>query len=95
MTFNSDLSKQSQEVILFRKTVRISHRSLTFKTVPVARTACQKHLGLYLDEKVSFFNHINAKISKANKRIGIIKKIFKYPSKKLPFNYLQVRPHFD
>ena len=62
LTFNPDLSKQAQEVIFSRKTVKISHRSLTFNTVPVARTTCQKHLGLYLDEKLSFFNHINAKI---------------------------------
>ena len=44
MNFNPDLSKQAQEVIFSRKTVKVSHPSITFNTVPVARTAFQKHL---------------------------------------------------
>ena len=49
MNFNPDLSKQVQEVIFSRETVKVSHPSITFNTLPVARTTCQKHLGLYLD----------------------------------------------
>ena len=75
MNFNPDLSKQAQEVVFSRKTVKVSHLSITFNTAPVACTACQKHLGLYLDEKLSFLYHINAKILKANKRIGIVKRL--------------------
>ena len=40
-----------------RKTVTVSHPSISFNTVPVARTACQKQLGLYLDEKLNFHDH--------------------------------------
>ena len=47
---------------------RISHPYITFNTVLAARTTCQKHFDLYLD-------HINAKISKANKGIEITKKL--------------------
>ena len=36
--------------------------------------AHQEHFGLYLDEKLNFNHHINVKISKANKGIGIIKR---------------------
>ena len=61
MTFNPDLSKQAQEVIFPRKIAKVSHPSITFNTAPVARTACQKHLGLYLDEKLNFHDHINGK----------------------------------
>ena len=75
MNYNPDLSKQAQEVIFFRKTVKVSHPSITFNTVPVACTACQKHLGLYLDEKLNFQDHVNAKSLKANKGIGIIKRL--------------------
>ena len=75
MTFNLGLCKQAQEIIFSRKTVKISHPSITFNTVPVGRTTCQKHLGLYLDEKLSFYDHITVKISKANKGIEIIKKL--------------------
>ena len=55
------------------KDYKISHPYITFNTVLVARTTCQKHFDLYLDEKSSFYDHINAKISKANKGIAIIK----------------------
>ena len=75
MIFNPDLSKQAQEVIFSRKTNKINHPTITFNTVPVARAPCQKHLGLYLDEKLNFNHHINVKISKANKGIGIIKRL--------------------
>ena len=39
MTFNHNLSKQAQEVTFSRKTVKISHPSLTFNTVPVRQHA--------------------------------------------------------
>ena len=73
MTFNPGLYKQAQEVIFSRKIVKVSRPPINFNTVPVACTRCQKHLGLYLDEKLSFYYHISAKISKANKGTRIIK----------------------
>ena len=73
--FNSDSSKPAQEVIFSRKTNKINHPTITFNTVPVARAPCQKHVGLYLDEKLNFNHHINVKISKTNKGIGIIKRL--------------------
>ena len=75
MIFNPDLSKQAQEVIFSRKTNKISHPTTTFNTVPVAHTSCQKHLGLYLNGKLNFSQHIDIKISKANKGTGIIKRL--------------------
>ena len=57
LIFNPDLSKQTKEVLFSRKTNKISHPTTTFNTVPVARTPCQKHFGLYLDEKLNF-NHL-------------------------------------
>ena len=75
MIFNPDLSKQAQEVIFSRKTNKINHPTTTFNTITVARTSYQKHLGLYLDEKLNFNHRINVKISKGNKGIGIIKRL--------------------
>ena len=97
MIFNPDLSKQAQEVIFSRKTNKISHPTTTFNTVPVARTSCQKHLGLHLDEKLNFSQHINIKISKANKGIGIIKRLWHIlPRKSLLTIYKSfTRPHLD
>ena len=70
---------------------------VTFDTVPVADTPCQKHLGLHLDEKLNFNHHINVKISKAHKGIGVIKKLPSiFPRKSLITIYKSfIRPHLD
>ena len=101
MTFNPDLPKQAQEVTFSRKTIKISHPSFKispiFNTLPVARITCQKHLALYLDEKLSFSKYINAIVSKANNGIGIVKNL----PNTLPRNSLLtiyksfIRPHLD
>ena len=95
MIFNPDLSKQAQKVIFSRKTYKINHPITTFNTIPVAHTPYQKHLGLYLDEKLNFNRHINVKISKANKGIGIIERLSHIlPRKSLITIYKSfIRPH--
>ena len=45
-TFNSEISKLGQEVIFSGKTVKLSHPSITFNSVPVARATCLKNLDL-------------------------------------------------
>ena len=72
MSFNPDLSKQAREVIFSCKSSRVDHPSVTFNNSSVARTSCQKHLGLYLDERLNFSHHIKEKISKG---IGVIRKL--------------------
>ena len=64
-------------MIFIRKASRVDHSAVTFNTVtfPVARTPCQKHLGLYLDERLNFSHHIKEKMSKACKVIGAIRKL--------------------
>ena len=56
-----------------------------------------KHLGLILDSKLSFISHINEKISKAHKGLGIIKSLSRFLSvKTLDLIYkLYIRPHLD
>ena len=41
----------------------------------VERASHQKHLGIYLDEKLNFNMHIETVLCKGNKRISIIKKL--------------------
>ena len=57
----------------------------------------QKHLGLILDSKLSFERHVNEKIMKAKKGIGIIKYLSKFlPIKTLGQMYKAlVRSHLD
>ena len=75
MNFNPDISKQAQEVIFSRETVKVNQPSTPLNTVPIALTTCQKHLCLYLDEKLNFYDHINVKVLKEIKGIGIIKRL--------------------
>ena len=97
MIFNPDLPKQAQEVIFSRKTNKISRPTTTFTTVPVARTSCQKHLGLHLDEKLNFNQHINIKNSKSNKGIGIIERLSHILARKSLWTIYKffIRPHLD
>ena len=73
MSFNPDLSKQAQEVIFSRKINKVCHPPLLFNNSTVQQISSQKHLGIHLDEELTF-KHINKKINKANKGIGIIRK---------------------
>ena len=52
------------------------HPQVFFNEVPVERSVSQKHLGLHLDQKLDFSKHINEKISKAQKGISVIKKLY-------------------
>ena len=55
MSFNPYLFKQAQEVIFSQKASRLDHHPVvTFNNSSVAQTPCQKHLRLYLNEKLNF-----------------------------------------
>ena len=76
MMFNADITKQAQEVIFSRKTVKPFHPQVFFNEVPIERSVSQKDLGLHLDQKLDFSKHINEKISEAQKGISVIKKLY-------------------
>ena len=75
MSFNLDRTKQAQKVIFSRKTSIQSHPVLTFDNSPVIRTTHHKHLGLILNEKLNFKEHLKDKISKAYKGIAVMRKL--------------------
>ena len=54
MIFNPDVSKQAQEIVFSRKANAGNHKTVYFNNVPVIRKNIQKHLGLFLDSKLSF-----------------------------------------
>ena len=63
MTFNPDPNKQAQEVIFSRKIKKTSHPPLTFNNNSVKQVQFQKHLGVYLDSRSDFREHLqNTKI---------------------------------
>ena len=61
------------------------------------QSSYQKHLGIYLHQKLNFTHHIKEKVNKANKSIAVIKQL----QTKLPQNALLticksfIRPHLD
>ena len=75
MNFNSDPSKQAQELLYSRKTSSKPYPSWNFNDNPVHEVPLKKHLGLFLDPKLSFDEHINCILIKARKIIGLIRKL--------------------
>ena len=75
VSFNPDLSKQTQKVIFSQKINKVYHPPLLFNNSTVQQISSQKHLGIHLDEELTFRHHINEKINKVNKGIGIICKL--------------------
>ena len=59
MSFNADPSKHAQEVIFSRKSKRSTHPPLVFNNNNASQTYSQKHLGVILDFKLTFEEHLN------------------------------------
>ena len=76
MSFNPDRFKHAEEIIFSRKAQKVIHPPAIFNNMPVVRSSCQKHLGIYLDKKLNFSNHKKGKLLKANKDIGILRKLY-------------------
>ena len=74
MNFNPDPSKQAQEVIFFRKIKKSNHPELIFN-IPVNQTSYQKHLGMFLDNKLNFGEHLKYIANEVNKSIGLLRKL--------------------
>ena len=75
MSFKPDPSKQAQEVILSRKLQKANHNQVYFNHNSVKQVPPQKYLGVYLDTKLNFQEHLNNIISKVNKTIRLLRKL--------------------
>ena len=51
MTFNPDITKQTQELIFSYNSIKANHPLILFKDIPAAHKDCQKHLAMHLDTK--------------------------------------------
>ena len=85
MSFSPDRTKQAEEVIFSRKTSIQSQPVLTFNNSPVIKTTHHKYLGLILDEKLNFKEHLKEKMTKVYKSIAVLRKS-EYHPKKLSVN---------
>ena len=75
MSFNPDITKQAQEIIFSRKKNNTSHPSLYFNNTRIQRKSVQKHLDLFLHEKLSFLEDIDEKIKKATVGVLLMRKL--------------------
>ena len=90
MLFNPDPSKQAIEKCFSHKRYNVTYPSLVFNDHKVQLANSQKHLELILDSKLDFNEHINDKINKCNKVIGIMNKTFFNIVKKKLANDIQI-----
>ena len=97
MNFNPDPRKQAQELLFSRKTSSKPYQSLNFNDNPVLQVQLQKHLGLFLDPKLSLDEHIQCILIKTYKIIGLIRKVQPIiPRAALLTIYKSfLRPHLD
>ena len=97
MSFDPDPSKQAQEVIFSRKINKLPHPSLVFNSNNVLQTSSQKHLGVTLDVKLTFDEHLNNVLNKVNKAIGLLRKLQNLLSRSTLITIYKafVRPHLD
>ena len=75
MSFNPDISKQAQEVIFSRKLKKTPHPPLMFNSNLVNKASSQKHLGIILDESLSFEEHLKTISVKTNKTLYLLRKL--------------------
>ena len=97
MLFNPDHVKQVIEVCFSHKRGKVAYPPLQFNNNNVQSANSQKHLGLVLDSKLDFNEHVNNKINKCNKSIGIMKKLSLTLSRNSFFTIYKtfVRPFLD
>ena len=97
LSFNPDITKQAVEVYFSRKISTNTPSIILFNGNPVSVEPFQKHLGLYLDNKLSFEQHLEEKIAKVNKIIGLISRLRSLlPRHSLLTIYKAfARPHLD
>ena len=72
MSFNPDPSKQAQEIIFSRRKVKSSHPSVYFKNISVSSNSVHKHLGMSLDDKLSYKHHLKSVLNKVKKTIDLL-----------------------
>ena len=75
MLFNPDPTKPAQEVIFSKKKKTQTHPIISVNNIQVEKVPYQKHLGILLDEKLNFKQHVDSAILKMNKGISVIKKL--------------------
>ena len=75
MLFNLEPHKPAQEVLFSRKKKVSIHPVISLYNIEVEKASYQKHLGLILDENITFKHHTDNTLCKIDKSIAVIKKL--------------------
>ena len=73
MLFNPDPTKPAHEVKFSKNKITQTHPIISLNNIQVERVPYQNHLGILLDEKLNFKQHVDNAILKMNKGIFVIK----------------------
>ena len=94
---NPEPTKQDQEIMFSKKKTVSIHLVGYFNNTLVNSTATHKHLGMIIDSKLSYENHLQSVFSRVNKTIGLLRKFQPtFPRKSLLAIYKSfTRPHLD
>ena len=97
MNFNPDPTKQAPEIIFSRKVQNTNHSCLIFNYNTASLTESHKHLGIVLDSRLDFKEHLEIIFKKNSKTIGLLRKLQNLlPRKSLITVYKSfIRPHLD
>ena len=97
MTFNPDHKKQAQDVIFSRNVKKTLHPLLNFNNDSVKQVQFQKHLGVHLDDKLDFREHLRNIFIKVNRTISLLRNLHNnLPRDPLVTIYkFFIRPHLD
>ena len=72
MSLNPGPSQKAQEVIFSRIVNNVLKSPLTFNNEDVGQIRSQKHLGMFLDFKLSFKEHLEKVLAKVDRGISIL-----------------------
>ena len=75
MIFNLDPNKQAREVIFYRKLNKPNYPYLNFNNAVAILSTTYKYLGMTLDTKLDFQEHLKDKLSKISKTTGLLRKL--------------------
>ena len=97
MSFKPDPSNQAQEIICSRKKTKSSHSSVYFNNIRVSSSSVHKHLGILLNDTLSYEHHLKSVLNKVKKTISLLRKFQQIlPGQSLITIYKSfIRPHLD
>ena len=97
MQFDPDPNKQAQQVYFSKKSNNKNSLPVIFNDAKVVTCSTHNHLGLLLDKRLSYNEHIQSKMNKRYKMIGVIKRLSVNLPREARLSIYKsfIRPHLD